>query len=76
MDSRDDYKIPRGIEQCSLHENLIKEIGVIKDLTVKLGKKTDRATIALACLSGFIGIETILIIWGIFFKSTELTFFK
>jgi len=76
MDRYNDYGGPRGVEQCSLHENLNKEIGVIKDLTVKLDKKTDKATVAFLCLAGFVGIDTILIVWGFFFKSTELTLFK
>ena len=70
----EDYTIPRGIQQCSLHENLNKEIGVIKNLTMKLNKKTDTATIAFLCLAGFVGIDTILIVWGFIFKSTQVTF--
>jgi hypothetical protein len=56
---------PKAVEQCSLHPNLIKEIGIIKDLQVKLNKKMDRASIAFFCLVGFVGIDTLLILWGI-----------
>lgn len=69
-----DYGSHRGVEQCSLHPNLVKEIGIIKDLEVKLGKKVDRATIAFTVLICVVGIDTLFLLWKLFSKTTQVAF--
>ena len=72
-----DYNTSKGIEFCDLHANLIKEIGVIKDLDVKMTKKMDKAIIAFLCLIGFVSIDTFIIVWKFVFSSTNtISFFK
>lgn len=61
-------------EKCSLHENLVKEIGIIKDLEVKLGKKADRAFIAFAALICIVGVDTVILIWKLFSKTIQVAF--
>jgi hypothetical protein len=73
----EDFETPKTFEQCSLHCNLIKEIGVIKDLEVKVAKKLDKATSAFLCLIGIVGIDTIVLLWNFIIKPvTDLAISK
>ena len=76
QENHDSYETPKGVRVCDLHINTIKEIGVIKSMFVKMGKKIDRAALAFLCLAGFVAIDTIVIVWKLVVEPIQLTFLK
>ena len=74
QEDQDSYETPKGIPVCDLHANTSKEIGIIKNLFVRMSKKLDRATIAFMCLCGFVAIDTLVIVWKLVVEPIQVTF--